>query len=225
MINNITNTNNKTVSFKSIKPTIKIGEEAIRYFNTVCPKTQSSTRFSLKIHQRFGKPLTENDFPLLERIFYRTLNKINELKKRSKLIPETLSPIELSREMIPLINEFKAANCITMLKVIRGYLLSKGIKIKNVGFYIIDKETKLLTFWKRSCNDHSFIVLGMAKEASSVDPKTWGSKAVIVNPWLKEVAPAHELLRKYKSLFGVDTKTESIVIFDDDVQDLRKELE
>lgn len=92
----------------------------------------------------------------------------------------------------------------------------KCIKSRRVGFDIVPQigfsRTK-----DRVCENHAFVVVDMAKGAKPSNPKTWGSKAVIVDAWTGQSKPAHEMILEYESIFDIDKKTEALKFMNRDV--------
>lgn len=93
----------------------------------------------------------------------------------------------------------------------RNFFINGDYKKNKVinNFLINDAYRKVRTY-----QDHEFIVLNMAKSAVLHKPETWGSKAVIVDPWLGRCRPAHEMILEYECLFRLDEERECLIFYD-----------
>ena len=102
---------------------------------------------------------------------------------------------------------YKVANCGEQAFLAQAELLEKGKKADTIHF-IIKRKSDGREYQDRQ---HTFLVLGLEKDASVQDPKTWGQDAVIVDPWSGLVKRAYHGVEVFKEMFEFDKNQEEIV--------------
>lgn len=103
-----------------------------------------------------------------------------------------------------LIKKYKGANCRELVELIRYQLLEKGIDCKKIGLDVLSKDkTKI-----RIADNHVFLVANLKEDAQIEKPSTWGSKAIVIDPWAQMVSYATEGIKKMEINFGLDESNE-----------------
>lgn len=193
------------VTFKSIKPVIRTGEQAIREFKAEFPVINSSSRLSVRMGNACYFHLNHRCTPRLEAIFRRQNETINEIRRELDKLPFKESVEKLSL----LLKTKKTGNCDEMARLIQYNLLQKGIKTDVVECFIVpNKDAK--KNYIRGINAHVLAVVNMPEKALYDKPKTWINKAVIVDAWTGECGSAHKMISRYKDFFNVDTENEHL---------------
>ncbi len=110
-------------------------------------------------------------------------NGINSLRKQlqeKKIKTNALTIMKF------LVEKFKIGNCMEQSIIMQDKLINAGIPAKVTGRQLID---------------HCFVVCNLSQNANIKDPKTWGKKAFIVDPWLNKVFRSkEEAFSEYKSI-------------------------
>lgn len=240
MINRIISGNKqqqRQISFQSIKPMVKLGEDVICEFKGEYPNLKSPSRIVLRIlnvSSSLAREISHIEF----RPLYFDAKPIPKVGIKMENIPDSLakdkflpgliktlideftleklrekfvysSPEEYASTAIPLIKNFKVANCGEMALITQSKLLKKGIKANLIGFNIKPKEYYHRVA-DRACDAHGFVVINVAANALLNKPKTWGSKAVIVDTWLGQCKPAYDMLLEYESIFKINPQRERL---------------
>lgn len=201
MINNVSQKNN--TSFGHIKPTIRMGEQVIQEFNQEFPKLYSSTKIASRLSH-----LEQNKIPHKTRVNLMDLLRNLDMQiSNFRASFNGLSYAELMDAMPALVKKHNLANCGEMTLIIQDKMLKKGIEC-----HLISAEVKNKT-QERWFSDHVFLATNLKPKANLSKPKTWGNKAVIIDPWLKECSPASKILRKYKLLFSIDEDKDEKLVF------------
>lgn len=68
--------------------------------------------------------------------------------------------------------------------------------------YLLNKKIHPLDYMELVDNDHAFVVIGRLKGSSPSDPGTWGSDAVVCDPWASQhgqAYPASQIQPKMKA--------------------------
>ncbi len=108
-----------------------------------------------------------------------------------------------------LMQKHKGANCRELVEVMKYELDKKGIESTRVGMNIKSRDFKK----RRMHDDHIFLLVNPDKNAEIENPTTWGSKAIIVDPWAQVVSYAAEGLQKIELTFGLDKPNEYLKFF------------
>lgn len=198
-ITNYSSSKNSQQTFCSIKPTIRVGENALREFRTEYPRLVSTARIQLRAFN-LGNDPKYGDIKYCITNFINKKQVIYETQKKQRKLDSFDNLITL------LVKEFtnsKLAQCTEMTEVVQYNLLKKGIKADLVGIKIYGDTYK-------PCEEHCFILLNIAPKGQFRNPSTWGSKAVIIDPLLGECKPAKEMLLRYETLFKIDKKKDRV---------------
>lgn len=114
-------------------------------------------------------------------------NEIRELRKllREKKYNKTINPLTV---MGFIVKNYKIGNCMEQSILIQEKLINAGIFAKVTGRQFID---------------HCFVVCNLSKNADITNPKTWGKKSFIVDPWLNKVFRSkEEAFCEYKRIYS-----------------------
>lgn len=106
-----------------------------------------------------------------------------------------------------LVRKYRGANCREMVELMKYKLTAKSIDCRLIGMDIKTKNPAL----RRMASDHVFLVANMSKEAKASEPATWGSKAIIIDPWGQTVSYAADGLNHLKNLFKLDEAQEYMI--------------
>lgn len=201
---------NRKISFHSKKPVIRLGEQVIREFNNEFPKIKSSSALGIKILNNQDNPRVQHILPDLNRV--RNIQLRDFFSMSDNIEFETLDVF--MKSTANLIKKNKLANCAEMAELIQYNLLKKGVKCHIIRLRVVDKTTgKVL---RKDSFQHYFVVLNLNEAAKSEkskfrykDPKSWGNKAVIVDPWNNCGCDfAFNMIQKYERIFKVDKDNE-----------------
>jgi len=217
---------NNQISFRGIKPTIRIGEQAIREFQMEFPALKSSSMTATRLLHAKDLPNTKALQDKILALAYQQEASFEHLR----IFSQCKSFQDYIYRIPPLIKKYGVANCDEMALITQYNLLKKGIK-SNITYFIIKNKKKgiranLISFFaealtkdnfQRLVRGHMFIVMNMTKEAPHSNPKQWKSKTVIVDPWIGKCGPAHEMIAEYERLFRIDQKKEYLDFYKWDV--------
>ncbi len=188
--------NQNQITFKSIKPSIKIGEKIIQEIKTEYPRIFSPAMLSIKMGNTYPVNLSNKCTPCLADIYNRNMQSIDIM--RDKML--NLSFDNYIKKLLDFLKTKNIANCSEMNRLAQYKLREKGIKSTLVMCVVDNDEVS------RNVNDHTFVVINLAKDALIKNPKTWGNNAVIVDAWLKESGSANDIILKYETLFNLRGK-------------------
>jgi len=193
-MNKINNTQN--ISFTSLKSQKRLGEEVLREFEAEMGYLKSSSNLGLRL--RRGEAILNK--PLLASL----------QEKQKKMYQEIYDPVvtaPINGKIFKTFHEFKEvlvenikqkgnkANCWEDMMLVFIKLLEKGEKPRMFGVEVYNSGGRVF--------NHFSTVIGLKKGAKMSDPKTWGSKAVLVDTWVKTVKPAHEALKDITTILAV----------------------
>lgn len=181
IVNNALNKNIKVADENTRENNTKIGNDLIERFNTKFPNTKSSTYYVA-----LANYLEANN---------GDRDKINDLRMNA----ETLSKISEQENIddVPT-EERQVMECRHRAEIITKWLKEQGIN--DVQEIMIC--TKDINFEK---GEHVFNVIGMAEDADTKNPSTWGENAVVVDAWSGKVFTPKEALKFYKDFFNYDS--------------------
>lgn len=84
------------------------------------------------------------------------------------------------------------------------------LEMAAVGFtHCIDHQIPVEYFLSEP-RSHAFLVFGRAAGSKPVDFRTWGSRAVVCDPWANKVYPASEIPQRMKIFTGTKKTNDSI---------------
>lgn len=205
MINNFNNYTHQT-SFGSIKPAIKLGESAIKEIRKEFPYLKSDS----KIHAII---LDKKDNPKYRNIVYQLLDLADNvtddiwMMRRDSII-ESNNPNKIIKQTKYAMKKYGVANCGEEADIVQSILIRKGEQAHRMTLDVRNQATKAHT---KSLHDHVFVVMGVKEGADLTNPKTWGSKAVIVDSWAKMADSAYNVIENYKKMFKVNPKKDEII--------------
>lgn len=215
---NITPQPSNQISFQSIKPTIRIGEQAIKEFSEEFGSVKSSTMTMIKILHAKGLPNAGALVPKIQRRAWEQYSDLCHI--RTNLYVNSFDGY--IKTLIPLIKKYQVANCGEMAFITQHKLLNRGIKMNVIRLLIKNKKDR--TNIKRLVYDHAFLAANIAKGAPHDKPERWGSKAVIFDPWLRKSAAAHEMMEYYERFFKIDEANEHMIFENCDKFDVDRYL-
>lgn len=212
---------------RSLRQNLRLGEEVLHEFRQEFPVLHSNTRllnrFENNISQATLSKLSPKMDPIVDKYSkgigsLRTisLSKVNvpmtyfgRLKyyfssssKRKDYFDAFINRLKL------LMQEKKYANCGEQSAIAMAMLIKKGEKPCLINIIIIDKFTNL----KKPGGDHAFVVYGLNKAANNLQYRTWGQKAVILDPWSNTVMKASDGINYFKQILGFDS-TKQVLCF------------
>lgn len=243
--------NQQRISFQSLKSSLRIGETVIKECKSEFPGVSSPSLLGTRIlntseslakgvlrdgididfindEKSLGVDVKVNKIPegIKEEKFLNLLirsvkDELTLERLRKKF--DFSSPESYFNSAIPLIKQFGLTNCGDMAYIVQSKLLKKGIRADRISIEIAPKEY-YHRVKPRTCSEHTFVVIDLAKNAILTKPKTWGSKAVIIDPWLGQCKPAYEMLLEYENFFKLDSKKERFSFIDSNRFDVDKYL-
>lgn len=192
----IINNNSPDMSFTSLKPQKRLGETVLREFKQEMSSLKSSTDLLYRIDSLQDRGVIRSNS--------RLSKKIHE--KANRMHGEILDPFlrdyiwdnkflnyqDFRQQLVENIkSKGNMANCWEDMMLIYTKLLEKGEK-PHLLEIIVNKAN--------GCRSkHSTTVFGLKENADITNPKTWGTKAVIVDAWVNVVEPAFDFLEKMKT--------------------------
>ncbi|HSA07169.1 MAG TPA: hypothetical protein P5556_08305 [Candidatus Gastranaerophilales bacterium] len=200
----INSQNNAHLPFQSIKPTLRICDQAVREFKQEFPALKSNTAIELKILNLYG---TQNEYliPKLRQVRHKFDEQVTSLRFDREFFETALcSPSLKFKTLKKLVKKYQAGNCGEQADIMQYELLQKGLKAKQISFCIKNQTIP------RKCNDHVFVVVDLAEKAKINKPETWGTKAIIVDPWSGLVGKAHDVLKEIMKNFRFNEKKEKL---------------
>ena len=210
MINNLKIRNQST--FTGIKPTIRLGEKVINDFYKEFPTLSNPSRLA----QRYVDMVGAYDLDKMEQsVPGRHINsKALKCIGLRRHIPEVVFSLQRHADKLrQKMHYYNVAMCGEISELLQDSLLKQNVPVDRVTVKFSERS-KWKKNLKRYSPDHSFLVLNKAKDADLTDPKSWGSKAVIVDGWLKRVGPAADVIRELKQVFKFDPKIDRVMFFD-----------
>lgn len=173
----------------SMRQTIKSGEAELREFYNKFPNlTTPSNLFYRMAHLPNKDNVKDLQLKIIDYIFNKHEIMKNSFKNISRINPE-----KYTKQASNILQQDKIANCGHLGLFFHYQELLNGenseliqVKVKGRGF--------------DHYKDHVFVLKNKSPKANARNPKSWGSKAVILDPLLKRVAPAHELIAEYEDL-------------------------
>lgn len=102
------------------------------------------------------------------------------------------------KEILRIVKKHKVANCGELTDILQAELRQKGYKTEKVNLII-----RSLGATRRFAKDHCFILVNPKKKFDFYNPSTWGSKSIVVDPWLGFVSRKDEAISKYASFYDL----------------------
>lgn len=206
----ITTNNPYEINFTSLKPQKLLGEKVLREFHNEMGFVKSNTKIGLvrmklensgilNRYGNFSKKLREKEQKLRNEIYDSFIAK--------DIFNERFQNIEVFEEK--LVKNIKGkgnkANCWEDMMIVFAKLLKKG---QNPYNFEIRIHAQLNDF-----ANHFTTVFGLKEGADLTNPKTWGTKAVIVDAWANIAEPAITALEKIKTTLLAGRKLNCIEYF------------
>ncbi len=199
----------RNVSFGSGSLQLRQLDKLNRQFCLEMKDIPSSTKLDFKFDTKYknytGRVFSQETYLEKSKNIYKRITKLRE--DFNKIF--TFNEDKNYKLLNDLIKKHKGANCRELVELMRYKLLEKGIECQKVGMFVKSKDyTK-----QRMASDHMFLVVNMKKNAKFENPSTWGSQAIIVDPWAQTVSYAHEGIKKMETSFGLDKSFEYFSFF------------
>ncbi|MBR2387050.1 hypothetical protein IKA92_07135 [bacterium] len=135
----------------------------------------------------------------------------NDLLIRTIMLRNELEGAETIDEIMALVQKYKIANCGEMSLYLQEKLKSVGYDAKRISLTIARRQGAPVGRYKREMFDHVFVLVNDKKDADWQQPKTWGSKAIILDPWTGVADYKDEAITKIKNYLKVDPENEYLL--------------
>lgn len=192
----IINNNSPDMSFTSLKPQKRLGETVLREFKQEMGSLKSSTNLLYRIDSLHDRGVINSDCKLFKKV-YEIANRLHnqiydDFLKEYVWDNKFLDYQNFRQQLVNNIkNKGNIANCWEDMMIIYTKLLEKGEK-PHLLEIIVHKNN--------GCRSKHFTtVFGLKENANLSNPKTWGTKAIIVDAWVNVVEPAFDFLEKMKT--------------------------
>ena len=200
IINNTLHKNNQIPKENTKEANLKIGKELIERFNKEFPNAESSTYLAC-----LANYLEANN---------GDKNKIKELRARA-------DELDVIFEQ-QLANNVPAEECQVKQCGDRADILTKWLKEQGIeNVQKINITSKKMNY---EHGEHVFNVIGMAENADTKDPTTWGENAVIIDAWAGKTFTPQEGLEFYKDFFTYKSVDEIQTGTLDDMEELHQQV-
>ncbi len=199
IVNNALGKNIKVAEENTKENNAELGNNLIERFNKEFPNSKSSTYYVA-----LANYLEANN---------GDKDKINELRENA----EKLSVISEQEN----IDDVPTENRQVMECRHRSEMMTKWLKEQGINdVQEIMICTKDINFEK---GEHVFNVIGMAENADTKDPRTWGKNAVVIDAWAGKVLTPQDALRFYKDFFNYNSVDDIQTGTLEDIQQLHRE--
>lgn len=181
--------NNSNVNFSSLRKEKILGEKALKEFKKEFPYLESSTFITTKIEPHNKDPKYKYIPQILK---VKTLNLLPEIynPKFMQLINKPQGSFDTFTESLAsVLKETKKANCDSQAILIFKKLQDMGLNPQNFAMFVYREDGRT--------QKHYSTVFNLKKGAQLNDPKTWGSKAMIVDAWQNIVMKAPDALNLF----------------------------
>ena len=196
------------IAFTGLKEDIAESHEIVRRVREGCP--QSNMRIAAKIRQHSGQ---DAYVPLFERLSELESRYEAQNVKLRHSIKDFRNFYDLIEQLKKGIEKHKVGNCTELALLSQYEHLMRGIEVNNV-FMSVEQDGKEL-----SKLGHAFSVRELKKSTFKKptcieEPATWGSRAVIIDPFFGFVGQAvNSGLDAVHSFLGIDPKVHKISYF------------
>ena len=181
------NTPNFTSRAKIVRELDDINRRFVNSFADIPSPSKIITRMDV-----FKGKETKQSLPTgLERACRKYVDKLRVMRAD---LDETPDP----KEILRIVQKHKVANCGELTDILVAELKEKGYKTEKVNLVV-----RSLGATRRFAKDHCFILVNPKKKFDFYNPSTWGSKSVVVDPWLGFVSRKDEAISKYTSFFDI----------------------
>lgn len=114
----------------------------------------------------------------------------------------------------------KTANCSEQATLLQDIFLRNGESAHKVAMEIRDNEG----FIKKTNGSHTFLVTGLKEGADYKNPKTWGNKAIVVDPWSNIIMNANDAIEHFKETLNFNPNSHKIRFYNADSLNVEKYL-
>lgn len=214
----INNGNKHTTAFKGLRENIIIGEQALKDFRKNYKQLVSPTFLNLRLEKYKDIDSFSTIIPKIQAISHQNAKHIGTI--RVKYFYKNYKTYEMFiTQLKNVVKLYKVANCKEQAFLLQHDLIKKGVDANKVSFWIEDKITQKT---KTEAEGHSFVVIGMNKNADINNPLSWGKpdkngpylkdEAVVVCPWSGEgrAKRARIAIEDMKKLFNFNPETDTI---------------
>lgn len=144
-----------------------------------------------------------------ERLHYE--GALNVLLSRTVNMRRELPRAKTPEEIMALVKEYNIANCGERTLYLQEKLREMGIESKRMFFEIKRYEDAPLERYSRDMKDHVFVLINDKEDADWQEPATWGSKAIILDPWTGIAGYKDEALDEIKNYLKIDPQNEYLL--------------
>ena len=181
IVNNALGKNIKVADENTKENNINLGNDLIERFNKEFSNAKSST-YDVALANYLEVNNGDKD----------KINKLRENAEKLSVISE-----QENIEDVPTENR-QVMECRHRTEIMTKWLKEQGIN--DVQEIMIC--TKDISFEK---GEHVFNVIGMAEDADTKNPSTWGENAIVIDAWSGKVFTPKEALKFYKDFFNYDS--------------------
>ena len=165
---------NSKTSFGSLRPQKRLCEEVLKEFKQEFPYLKSSSKIGSQMYRHW-------DDPKYQGVISRVYKKFEKMQERiydyqyNRFFSRCYDSYNHFLEALKSTMKSKGmANCWEDSVLIHDALNKKGLKPENIEMVV---ETNI------GGGNHFVSVVGLKKGANIRNPKTWGSKAMMVDGW------------------------------------------
>lgn len=210
------------VSFGSVKPSLRLGEEVVREFKREFPNINSPSLTAIRAYTLNNRLKNED---LIKRLNKKSMSDYDYFTEKVRNNVYFTGVDSCVKTLIDFLKKFNILNCGEINLIAQQRILKKGVKADMAAFSIKNKLPLDKSRHGRLCGDHDFIVLNLAKDAKINEPESWGNKAVIVDAFFNRVGLAADMLEEYKQKFRLDEDLEKFEFKGKNMFDVVKYLE
>ncbi len=208
---------NSNISFCSIKQDKILCEKMMKQFRSQYPiNFHSPSKIECAFEKHSNNVRYNGINQKLVRLWHKYTNSLAEVRDslRTTFWDDYINLIKTA------VMSKKTANCSEQAKLLQDIFLKNGKKAHLVSMEILDKEG----FIKKINGTHTFVVTGLRNGADYKNPKTWGSKAIVVDPWSNLIMNATEAIDYFKGVLNYNSQNNTIVFRNNDLVNVEKYL-
>ena len=153
-----------------------------------------------------AKVQNDDRVPFIEKLHYDGC--LNKLLIRTINLRNELEGADTIEEIMALVQKHKVANCGEMSLYLQEKLKSMGYDAKRIYLEVREFHRTMDDTPRREMNDHVFVLVNEKEDADWQEPKTWGSKAIILDPWTGIADYKDNALDKIMTHLDIDFKKE-----------------
>lgn len=199
-------TNSNSLQFKGLRQNLRVGDEVLREFNREFGRLKSSSFIKAKMDYHSDNPLYDSVLPKLKPVYRKYSKMIEGIRSLPVFysIPSQ-DPKGFVKKIISVVKQYKYANCSVRSWIVQDKLLEKGKTAHCLSMTVKNKDGKVLEDL-----GHEFVVFGLKEKAKLTNPKTWGTNAVIVDPWTGNPFDAKEGLKAITEFLKIDSSKHEV---------------